>query len=420
MKSHPVLDRLSGAGIRMGLGRMRDFLATLDHPERRYPTVHIGGTNGKGSVSRLVASVYGASGRYVGLHTSPHLQAVNERFILDGVPVSDAVLAEVIARVDAARLTWAADALPPDEAFPLTYFEFTVACAFQLFADAAADVGVIEVGMGGRLDATNVILPKATAIVTIGLDHCDELGRDHASIAGEKAGILKPGVPVVVGPVPAEALQVIRSVAAERGAPISVWGDDFEAFGAPESFRYAGDVTLDGLALGLVGDHQVVNAGVALRLLEVAGLPVDEAAIRAGLLAAKNPGRLEWLAPDLLVDGAHNPAGATTLAAFLARLPHDRRRTLVLGGGSDKDLRGVAATLAPQVDRIFTTAGSHPKARSPFDVARECEGLAAPVTPAGPLAQALAAARSGGDLVIVAGSLYLVGELRDLVGAESG
>jgi dihydrofolate synthase/folylpolyglutamate synthase len=420
MKSHPVLDRLSGAGIRMGLGRMRDFLATLDHPERRYPVVHVGGTNGKGSVSRMLAAVYGASGRHVGLHTSPHLQAVNERFIVDGAPVSDAVLEAVIARLDRARQRWAADALPPDEAFPLTYFEFTVACAFQLFADAAVDVGVIEVGMGGRLDATNVVAPAATAVVTIGLDHCDELGRDHASIAGEKAGIVKPGVPIVVGPLPGEALQVIRSVAAERGAPLSVWGDDFEAFGAPEGFRYAGDQTLDALTLGLMGDHQVVNAGVAVRLLEVAGLPVTEAALRAGLAAAKNPGRLEWLAPDLLVDGAHNPAGATTLATFLARLPHDRRRTLVLGGGYDKDLRGVAATLAPQVDRIFTTAGSHPKARTPFDVARECEGLQAPVTPAGPLAEALAAARTGGDLVIVAGSLYLVGELRDLVGAEPG
>lgn len=420
MRSHPVLDRLSGAGIRMGLGRMRDFLATLDRPESRYPVLHVGGTNGKGSVSRMLSSVYRASGRRVGLHTSPHLQALNERFILDGAPISDAALSSLIDKLDHARLAWAAEALPPDEAYPLTYFEFTVACAFQAFADAKVDVAVVEVGMGGRLDATNVVAPAATAVVTIGLDHCDELGRDHASIAGEKAGIIKSGVPIVVGPLPGEALHVIRSVAAERGAPLSVWGEDFEAFGAPEGFRYAGNAAWDGLTLALAGDHQIVNAGVAVRLLEVAGLPVSEAAIRAGLAGAQNPGRLEWLAPDLLVDGAHNPAGATTLASYLARLPHDRRRTLVLGGGSDKDLRGVAATLAPVVDRIFTTAGSHPKARTPFDVAGQCEGLPANVTPAGPLAEALAAARQGGDLVIVAGSLYLVGELRDLVGAEPG
>ena len=415
MKSHPVLDRQAGAGIRMGLGRVREFLASLGDPQGRYPVVHVGGTNGKGSVCRMVDAVYRAHGRRVGLHTSPHLQAVNERFFVDGDPIGDADLEALLLFVDGRVSAWAAGALPPDESWPLTYFEFTVAAAFQAFADAEVDVGVIEVGMGGRLDATNVVNPAATAIVSIGLDHCDELGRDHVSIAGEKAGIIKPGVPVVVGPLPGEALQVIRSVAAERGAPLSVWGVDFEAFGAPNAFRYAGTTILDGLELGLLGDHQVVNAGVAVRLVEVAGLPWSEAAVRAGLRGATNPGRLEWLAPDLLVDGAHNPAGATTLANHLARMPRDRRRTLVLGGGTDKDIRGVAATLAPVVDRILTTAGTHGKARSPEDVAAALAGLPVPVTAAGPLAEALTTARQG-DLVVVAGSLYLVGELRDLLG----
>jgi dihydrofolate synthase/folylpolyglutamate synthase len=255
--------------------------------------------------------------------------------------------------------------------------------------------------------------------VTVGLDHCAELGNDHAAIAGEKAGIIKPGVPVVVGPIPADAMQVIRSVAAERAAPLHVWSEDFDAFGTTDAFRYNGRRTLEGLRLSMLGDHQVVNAAVALRMLEVAHLDLDPEVLARGLAGTTHPGRLEWLGPDLLLDGAHNPAGAVTLATYLSQLPHDRRRTLLLGSGSDKDVRGVAATLAPHVDRIYTTAGSHARARSPFAVAGECEGLDVPVTPAGALPEALAASRETGDLVIVAGSLYLVGEVRDLLGATA-
>ena len=417
MKGHPVLDALAGAGIRLGLARMREFLGTLGNPQGAFPVLHIGGTNGKGSVAQILGAILLASGRRVGVHTSPHLQTVNERIRFDGVPISDDQLGPVIVRIDRARQAWAAAAQLTDEPYPLTYFEFTVACVFEALAEANVDVGVIEVGMGGRLDATNVVTPRVAAIVSIGLDHCDELGSDHASIAGEKAGIIKPGVPVVVGPLPADALQVIRSVAAERNAPLHVWGIDFEAFGSVNDFRYSGRHTWEGLAVGLLGDHQLINAGVALRVLELSGMEVTESALRAGLANARHPGRLDWLGAHLLVDGAHNPPGATTLANYLAALPHDSRRTLVLGGGTDKDIRGVAATLAPVVDRIFTTAGTHERARSAAQIAAECEGLPVPVTAAGPIKDALKAARIDDDLVIVAGSLYLVGEVRDLVGA---
>ncbi len=415
MISHPVLDRLAGAGVRMGLGRMRDFLAFCGHPERAGRVFHVGGTNGKGSTCHMLDSMLREHGRTVGTHTSPHLEAVNERIILNGEPIADEALTALIERADALRLAWAAEALPLGEEWPLTYFEFTVACAFLAFAEAGVQDMVMEVGMGGRLDATNVVAPEATAIVTVGLDHCAELGNDHASIAGEKAGIIKPGVPVVVGPLPAEALQVIRSVAAERNAPLHVWGTDFDAFGDSNGFRYAGRRTHDGLRLGLLGDHQVVNAAVALRMLEVANVELTPEAIALGLERATNPGRLEWLRPNLLIDGAHNPAGAIPLASYLSRLPWDRRRTLLLGSGVDKDVRGVATTLAPVVNRIYTTAGSHPRARTPFEVARECEGLTVPVTPAGGLAEALAACLDSDDLVIAAGSLYLIGELRSLL-----
>lgn len=416
MKSHPILDELAGAGIRLGLGRMRDFLASQGNPESQFPVLHVGGTNGKGSVCRILGSILQANGLSVGVHTSPHLQSVNERIRVDGKMISDADLLALIGRLDEARRVWAAEALPLDS-FPLTYFEFTVAAAYQYFADREVQVAVIEVGMGGRLDATNVCSPVATAIVGVGLDHCDELGYDVASIAGEKAGIIKPGIPVVTGPMPAEALQVIRSVAAERGAPLSVWGVDFEGYGESGSFRYRGHREMGGLVCGLSGDHQVVNAAVALRMLEVGGFAVVDEALRQGLAGVRHPGRLEWLASDLLVDGAHNPDGANALSAYLATLSWDRRRVLLLGGGRDKDIRSVAAALASQVDRIYTTACDHPKARTPWEVATELEGLPVPVSPAGPLADAVPFCRDNNTLVIVAGSLYLVGAVRDLVGA---
>jgi dihydrofolate synthase/folylpolyglutamate synthase len=421
MNDHPILAGLSQAGMRMGLPRMRAFLAWLGNPHLAYPTIHIGGTNGKGSVCRIAGAVLEAQGYKVGITTSPHLQEVNERIRIGSTPISDEAFARLVERIDDERRAWAAKELPPDERYPLTYFEFLIAAAFLHFAEERVDVGIIEVGMGGRLDATSVVTPLVTAIVTVGLDHTEHLGPDHASIAGEKAGILKPGVPVVLGPLTHEAMAVVRSVAVERGAPISTFGEDFQASGAPENFDYRGDGhEREGLRLSLSGDHQVVNAAVALRIVDLLppALAVGEDAIRTGLAAARNRGRLEWLAPDLLVDGAHNPDGATVLANYLARLPRDRKRTLLLGGGTDKDVRSVAWTLAPQVDRVYTTACDHPKARSPGDVAAELEGLPVPVSPAGPLADALPFARADGSLVIVAGSLYLVGAVRDLAGVK--
>lgn len=419
MNHHPVLDPLAMAGVKMGLSRMRDFLGYLGNPHLAAPVVHVAGTNGKGSVTRMVGAMLEAQGYKVGITTSPHLQHINERIRIGSRPIDDATLDALLYRLRDARDAWAADALGPDEPLPLTWFELSIAAAWQHFADERVDVSVVEVGMGGRLDATNVCEPALTAIVTVGLDHTDHLGPDHASIAGEKAGIVKKGVPLVTGPLPHEAMQVIRSVAAERGAPLHAWGADFHAAGTPEDFVFHSPRgERSGLRLALAGDHQVVNAGVALRLTELLpeALAVGEDAMRVGLTKAYNRGRLEWLAPDLLVDGAHNPDGATVLASFLSRLPRDRRRVLLLGGGSDKDVRGVGTALAPHVDVILTTACDHGKARSPFAVARELEGLSVPVQPAGPIAEALAGARNGQDLVIVAGSLFLVGAVRDLCG----
>lgn len=425
----------------MGLERMRGFLATIGNPHLRYPVIHVAGTNGKGSVCRMVGAMLAAEGYKVGITTSPHLQYINERIrVYSGAgpatPISDADLDSVICRIRDARDIWAKDALSPDEPMPLTWFEFSIAAAFQHFADANVDIAVVETGMGGRLDATNVVHPLLTAVITIGLDHTDHLGPDHASIAAEKAGILKRGVPVVIGPLPKTALSVVRAQAREMQAKSYEWGEQFAGWGSSDGAAHADSTNTEvhvrttladqtstersGLELGLPGDHQIVNAAVACQLIDLLpeGLRVSDNAARIGLAAVRNRGRLEWLAPDLLVDGAHNPDGASTLARYLASLPRDRKRTLVLGGGFDKDIRGVAVALAPQVDRILTTVGTHPKARSPWEVAKELEGLTVPVYPAGDLADALAAARNGEDLVIAAGSLYLIGDVRQHLGLE--
>lgn len=440
MRNHPILDPLTMAGVKMGLERMRGFLDSIGNPHLRYPVIHVAGTNGKGSVCRMVGAMLAAQGYTVGITTSPHLQHINERIRVCRAPgdagaIPDADLDAVLHRIRDARDVWAQDALGPDEPMPLTWFELSIAAAFLYFAEQKVDVAVVETGMGGRLDATNVVAPLVTAIVTVGLDHTDHLGPDHASIAAEKAGIIKPGVPVVVGPLPRAALSVVRAQAHDRGAPIWGWGEALAGWSAgdgraPTGAPSAEDVHVrttrpdgsiverGGLALGLEGAHQIVNAAVACQIVDLLPptLAVGEDAVRSGLAAARNRGRLEWLAPDLLVDGAHNPDGATVLAQYLASLPHDRPRTLVLGGGYDKDIRSVAVALAPEVDRILTTMGTNPKARTPEDIAAALEGLHVPVSPAGDHVHAVQTARNGIDLVIVAGSLYLIGDVRDQFG----
>jgi dihydrofolate synthase/folylpolyglutamate synthase len=385
--------------------------------------LHVAGTNGKGSTCRMAAAMLEAHGLRVGVTLSPHLQHVNERFRMDARCISDAALEALILRTQALVTSWAAEALPAEEHPPLTYFEFTVAAAFLWFAEERVDVAVVEVGMGGRLDATNLVAPLVTAITSIGLDHTEQLGPDLASIAGEKAGIVKPGVPVVVGRLPHEALAVVRAVAGQLDAPLSAFGADFDATGTSEAFTWRAEgLVREHLSLALPGDHQVANAAVAVRMMDALppALRPSEQAIRLGLRAARNPGRLEQLGPDLLLDGAHNVEGASVLAGHLASLPRDRPRTLLLGASSDKDVRGLAVALAPQVDRVLATQYDHPRARPSADVAVSLGDLGVPVLDGGPLEQALSFARRPGDLVIVAGSLFLVGATRDLLGLDPG
>lgn len=421
MTEHPLLQQLGRFGIHLGLERMREFMGTLGSPHLDYPCVHIAGTNGKFSTLSMIASSLRAEGYKVGVTISPHLQRVNERISINGEDISDAELDALLSEVDVARRAFARGQgdLPEDRV--LTYFEVITAAAFLWFSRQKVDVAVIEVGLGGRLDATNVIDGVVSAIVSVGMDHMDKLGPDVASIAAEKAGVLKPGRPAVIGPLHPNAMRVVRAIANERGTPLIEAEHGYRVKGRNHSFTFTcGSTTLKDLSIPLLGDHQLENAGVALAVLHnlPPELAVSEAAIQRGLSEVHLPARLEWLAADLLVDSAHNADGAARLADFLNQLPRDRPRCLLLGMSSDKDARSVAAALRPCVDRVFTTHCSHPRACPAGELATQLIALGIPVLPAGSVEEALPMVRNGESLVIVAGSVFLAGAVRDLMAAR--
>ncbi len=405
-------------GIKPGLEAIQGLLDRLEHPERRYPSLHIGGTNGKGSAAAMAAAMLQAAGYRVGLYTSPHLVDFRERILVDGGMMTEAHLSGLTDRVRAV-------VGPPREA---TFFEFTTAMAFQHFADSGIDVAVIEVGLGGRFDATNVLAPVATAITTVGLDHQEHLGSTLAAVAFEKAGIIKPGVPVVIGRVPDEAAAVIVRVAEERDAPLRRLPGDFAVTGESSArFGYRGlRVSYGGLACPLAGQHQLDNAACALALLESAstrGLPVSEAAVRAGLLAVRWGGRLETaeLQPRLVLDGAHNPAAAAAVAAYVAGLRQGRsapRVILVVGIMRDKDREGILDQLLPQADEVIVTQARGPRATPAPDLAAlvTARGRTAHVCPDPADAMSLARRMAApDDLILLTGSLLLVGEAKAIL-----
>ena len=402
------------AGWDLELARMRGALARRGHPERRWPALHVAGTNGKGSTAAMLDAVLTAAGRRTGLYTSPHLVDFTERIRAGGRTIPRETLVEVVAELRAD--------LEPAGIAP-THFEFTTLVAFEWFARIGVEVGVIEVGLGGRLDATNVLEPLATAITSIGRDHEAWLGADLESIAGEKAGIAKPGVPLVLGRVPAEAERAIAARAARVGAPL-VRAGVLEEAASGLVFRGPG-VVWDGLRLGLAGAFQRDNAAVALTTLALVqqSFPCGVDAVRAGLAGVRWPGRLAVVreAPLVVLDGAHNPEGAATLARELPRLVGGRPVTLVFAVMADKDWQAMLAPLLPGVVRAIVTRvgrrGADPAAlaaalgpRVPTD---------AIVDPRAAVRVALASAGPG-DAVVIAGSLFLVGEAYAELGAPAG
>ena len=405
-------------GIKFGLQSMFAIVGRLGHPERTFRCVHVAGTNGKGSVTAMVDAGLRAAGHLSARYTSPHLVDLTERFVIDGQAVAEdrmiAAVADVRAAAEALLAEGALHAHP-------TFFEVTTAVAFELFRRAGVDVAVLEVGLGGRLDATNVIDPVLTAITSIALDHQQYLGPSLADIAGEKAGIVKPDIPVVVGGVDVEPYAAIERIARERGARLvrAAQGVTTDArpdgtIGLRTPVRDYGDVTV-----GLAGAHQIGNAVVAVRMLELLderGLTVPPRAIVSALARPSWPGRLDLRrmtdGREMLLDAAHNPAGAAALASYLrgsgwGRLP------LVFAAMRDKDLESMLREILPAIGALIVTRASNRRSADPDMLAELVRRVAPgrPVTIAATPVEAIEAAWRMSPRIIVAGSIFLLGDV---------
>ncbi|MEQ8317079.1 MAG: folylpolyglutamate synthase/dihydrofolate synthase family protein [Phycisphaerales bacterium] len=399
------------------LDRMRALSAALGDPHLAVPAIHVAGSKGKGSITRMAASILTAAGLRTGAFTSPHLIAPNERLAIDRAPVSDADLATALWRVSQAE-AGLPDAVIDRFGTP-TYFEAITAAAFDHFARCSCDAAVLEVGLGGRLDSTNIVHPAACVLASIELEHTEILGDTLPLIAREKAGILKPGVPAICTPNPPEVLEVFRAQAAEIGAPLRVLGDDLPFEHRLDEGHTVVKVAIDGrmsseLRCPLPGAHQAANAAAAVAAcVQMLGDRLKDAAITEGLARTPRDGRMELVStsPTVIIDGAHTPA---SLRATLAALPrHAGRLVVVFGCAKDKDAAGMLALVRhANASVIFTEAGPRSKPASELAtlLGEPCEVIA-------DVASALAAAKSLAErdgLVLCCGSFMIAGAIKAL------
>ncbi|MFO8075040.1 MAG: bifunctional folylpolyglutamate synthase/dihydrofolate synthase [Actinomycetota bacterium] len=411
-----------------GLERIAALCGRLGQPQRAAAVVHLTGTNGKTSLARMIASLLEAHRLRTGTYTSPHLQDVRERVRIGDRPISREAMLAALAALDAPIA-----AVEADRGEMVTFFETLTALAYRQFAVEAVDTAVVEVGMGGRWDATNVADADVAVLNPVRLDHA-ELGSTVAEVAGEKAGIITAGAPAVLASQDEVAARILHAEARRVGAPLLVAERDFglaRREPAPEGQRLdlrAPRGAVDGAWLPLLGAHQAANAAVALAavdaLLERRGLPFDADAARAGLAAVRSPGRLEVVepadgGPTVVLDGAHNPAGAAALAEALGSDVAAGRRVLVVGAMGDKDCAGILDALLPAVDDVVATEAPTGRSAPAERLAKLCRLAGREARAEGDLPAALAAARSSAgpdDVVVVTGSLYLVGAARDALG----
>jgi dihydrofolate synthase/folylpolyglutamate synthase len=415
--------------MKLELASVRALASALGNPQREFPAVHIAGTNGKGSTAAMAASIARAAGYRAGLYTSPHLVSITERMRVGDHEIAPDEFARLATEVRAASERLVAESLllaPP------TFFEQVTMIAFLHFAQRKVDLAVLEVGMGGRLDATNICQPVATAITPVGFDHQQYLGDTLAAIAGEKAGIVKPEVPVVLAPQPAEAMETIVARCRELNAQVVTTSEPFAVEAAKGDdvlqvgryrFRYRTPRAEYGVRLGLRGRHQVTNALVAIHLAEQlndAGFDLPPPVVVEGLGRVQWPGRLEMvrLSPStapLLLDGAHNPAGACALRDFLAEHFSGVPITMVFGAMADKAIAEMAGILFPVGQTIIATKIANDRAAGAAVIAAASASLKRNTVCANTAAEALAEAlriTPPEGLIVACGSLFLVGEIR--------
>lgn len=414
------MDQLQLFTIKMGLDSMHELLARFDHPEQQLNILHIAGTNGKGSVAATLHAILGAAGYRSGLYTSPHLSSVRERFRIEKAIISQQEFSALAGRL---RDFFSQELRP-------TYFEFTTLLALLWFAEQKVELAIMETGLGGRLDATNVARPLVSIITDISRDHVAHLGHDIPAIAAEKAGIIKPGVPVVFSGRAPEALAVISDRCKQQNSPLFLLEKDFSITREHDGLCYHGinGLSCSQLSLKLRGSHQLVNIALALAALEViqARFPVSCEAIRQGAREVDWPGRFEgiiWqregLARLVLLDGAHNEAGVRALCQSIAEEFPDKKIFLVWANMQDKDLSAALARLMERVEAAIFTRSEVRRSAEPEQIRAQLpkeqwKKIRCNENPEQALAEIFA--QSGKeDLICVAGSLYLIGRLRPLL-----
>lgn len=417
-------------GIKLGLDNTTRLLAILGDPHREFRTIHVAGTNGKGSTSAMISSMLEAHGYRVGLFTSPHLVSFTERIRINKREIKESEVINLISEIKTLIEILGTDISP-------TFFEFVTVMAFLYFSRKNVDWAVIETGMGGRLDSTNVITPDATVITKIGLDHREFLGYTLRAIAIEKAGIIKEGIPVITSSQEKDALEVIVNRAAEMGSNIHIYGKNFKSTLKKIDiegieFDYYGKETLKNLFIPLTGRHQLENASVAIRTVEtVLGMDINGASIRRGLSNTKWPGRLELIKKptdpfDILLDGAHNPPASEALRDAIMRCYKDRyeRIILILGIMADKEIKEIMAPLLPLSSYTIFTAPDYNRAASPeilLDIASK-EGYAGESCPTIKESITKAMYRAGRNpgrtLIVITGSFYTIGEALEHLGRK--
>jgi dihydrofolate synthase/folylpolyglutamate synthase len=401
------------AKAEFNLDRMFALMEQLGNPQAKYPIIHVAGTKGKGSVSALCASALQAAGYKTGLYTSPHLIDYTERIQIDGEPISHELMTELIVEIKSAvsRVPF------------LTTFEITTALGFLAFARLGCNAAVIEVGLGGRLDATNIVTPKVSVITSLSYDHTAVLGNTLAKIAGEKAGIIKPGIPVVSAPQVDEALEVLERIASEKGCHFVLIGRDvkFERLTSSldgQSLRATDSdrSTLD-LELPLLGEHQVQNAATAYTALKISGIEITDEAIQKGFSQVKWRARFEVVRrePPVIFDSAHNQDSFVKLREALDEYFPGRQVYLIFGASEDKNIPGMFAEMKPKIKKLIVTRADHPRALEPQKIV-ELANLAGleseTVTPVeSAFRRALELSEKDGSIVLSAGSMFVTAEV---------
>ncbi len=407
-----ALYRLRRFGIKFGLGPISRIMRGLGNPHDAYSCIHVAGTNGKGSIAAFLSSVLVSAGYKVGLYTSPHLVRFNERIQINGSPVSDKTVAQAAEAVQ--RIY--------SQGEPPTFFECATAMALYHFGLEKVDWAVLETGMGGRYDATNIVRPKVSIISNISMEHTEYLGNTVAKIAAEKAGIIKTGAGVVTAARQKSALQVIEQAARQKGVPVYRFGKHIRVRKNKQgSFTYTGlSHQWPRVKVGLMGDHQITNAALAMGALELLmekGVHLTDEALYHGLASTRWPGRLEVVSrkPYVILDGAHNLSAIRALKKFLQNTPGFRNLTLVVGVLQDKAWKSMLRELTALAHRVILTRPQYERAADPNELASFVRPLKQDVVVIAHLPDALSFAlkeAAPGDAVCITGSLYTVGDAK--------